>query len=86
MAAVILSIFLMFLMFARVGLPFRKLWRMQARGCIFALRGLAEDRQDAPTPSDMETVKAKVREIREIDELPQKFRRHGLPVYQGSSN
>ena len=41
-----------------------------SEGLYLALRGLAEDRQDAPTPSDMETVKAKVREIREIDELP----------------
>lgn len=39
-------------------------------GLFVALRALVEKNQPLPAPSDMETVKEKVREIRIIDELP----------------
>ena len=41
-----------------------------SEGLYLALRGMAEDRLEAPAPSGLETVKAKVREIRELDDLP----------------
>lgn len=39
-------------------------------GLYLALRGMAEDRQEIPVPSDMETVKMKVKEERALDKLP----------------
>ena len=39
-------------------------------GLYIAMRGIAEDRQEAPVPSDMETVVAKVKAERAMDNLP----------------
>lgn len=39
-------------------------------GLYVALRGLAEDRQRIPDPSDMESARAKVMAERELDNLP----------------
>lgn len=39
-------------------------------GLYIAMRGLAEDRQEIPVPSDMATVVAKVMEERALDNLP----------------
>lgn len=39
-------------------------------GLYVALRGMAEDRLEIPSPSDMETVRKKVREERALDNLP----------------
>lgn len=39
-------------------------------GLYVGLRGMAEDREEIPVPSDMETAKAKVRAARIMDDLP----------------
>lgn len=39
-------------------------------GIYLAFRGLAEDRREAPVPSDMESARAKVKSERELDNLP----------------
>lgn len=39
-------------------------------GLYVCLRGMAEDREEIPVPSDMETAKAKARAARIMDDLP----------------